>query len=102
MDLENPNIYHNYYGPTSAIDHNIYIKGSTFYMANYTAGMRVVDIENIEEKVMDEIGFFDTYVLDNSTNYYGVWNVYPFFSSGIIVISDINLGLFLVKSSDGL
>ena len=71
-------------------------------MANYTSGMRVIDIKNIEDKEMEEIGFFDTYSLDNSTNFYGAWNVFPFFSSGVILISDINSGLFLVKSSNEL
>ena len=102
INLENPIIYHNYYGQTSSIDHNIYIKGSNCYMANYTSGMRVVDIKNIEDKEMEEIGFFDTYSLDNSTNFYGAWNVFPFFSSGVILISDTNSGLFLVKSSNEL
>ena len=71
-------------------------------MANYTAGMRVVDIKNINDKELQEEGFFDTYPSDNSTNFFGAWNVYPFFSSGVILISDINSGLFIVKSSNDL
>jgi len=102
LDLENPVIHHTYYGQTVSIDHNLYIKGSEFYMANYTSGMRVIDINNIEDKEMEEIGFFDTYTSDNSTNFFGAWNVFPFFSSGVILISDINSGLFLVKSSNEL
>ena len=40
--------------------------------------------------------------VNNSTSFNGVWNVYPFFSSGVILISDINSGLFIVKSSNDL
>ena len=72
------------------------------YMANYTSGMRVIDINNIDDKDFKEDGFFDTYPSNNSTNYFGAWNVYPFFSSGLILISDINSGLFIVKSSNNL
>ena len=71
-------------------------------MANYTSGMRVVDFNNISDNDFREEGYFDTYPSDNSTNFFGAWNVYPFFSSGVILISDINYGLFIVKSSNEL
>ena len=49
---------------------------------------------------MTEVGFFDTYPENNETGFDGVWNVYPFFTSGQIVISDIDRGLFVVKKSN--
>ena len=49
---------------------------------------------------MTEVGFFDTYPENDETGFDGVWNVYPFFSSGYIVISDIDEGLFVVKKSN--
>ena len=101
-DLDAPVLSSTYHGPTLAIDHNGYVKGNTFYLANYTAGLRVLDISNIEasSNAMTEIGFFDTYPEHNNASYDGVWSVYPFFESGNIVISDINRGLFVVKKSD--
>tara|TARA_B100001250_G_scaffold276790_1_gene239279 strand:- start:411 stop:1679 length:1269 start_codon:yes stop_codon:yes gene_type:complete len=102
QNLENPIIHDTYYGQTASIDHNLYVKGSKIYLANYTSGMRVVNINNINDKDFKEEGFFDTYPSDNSTNYFGAWNVYPFFSSGLILISDINSGLFIVKPSNDL
>ena len=102
QSLENPKIHNIYYGQLASIDHNLYVKESKLYLANYTAGMRVVDIKNINDKEIKEQGFFDTYPSNNSTNYFGAWNVYPFFSSGVILISDINYGLFIVKSSNDL
>ena len=99
-DLDNPILHYSYYGPTNAIDHNGYVKGNLFYLANYTAGIRVIDINDLENKNMREIGFFDTFPENNSTTYNGAWNVYPFFETGVIAISDINRGLFLIKKSE--
>jgi len=97
-NLDAPVLHVDYFGPTAAIDHNGYVKGKTYYIANYTSGMRAVDISQIEEKNFNEIGYFDTYPQNDKTVFAGAWNVYPFFESGLILISDINSGLFLVKS----
>ncbi|MDA9576694.1 regulator, partial [Flavobacteriaceae bacterium] len=51
-------------------------------------------------KEITEFGFFDTYPQDNNAKFDGVWNVYPYFESGVIAINDINSGLFLVKASE--
>lgn len=99
-DLDNPSFHMEYEGPTEAIDHNGYAVGNTFYIANYAAGMRVVDIANISSGVMVETAFFDTFIPHNNTSFNGAWNVYPFFESGNILISDIEGGLFIVKVKD--
>lgn len=49
---------------------------------------------------MEEEGFFDTYPSNNNANFNGVWSIYPYFESGVIAISDINTGLYLVKPSE--
>ena len=99
-DLDNPRLHYEYEGVTNAIDHNGYVNGDYYYMANYTAGLRVIDVANIEENQMEEVGFFDTYPSNNAAQFNGVWNVYPFFESGIIAINDSNNGLFLVKKTE--
>jgi len=96
-DLDLPELHHIYRGATNAIDHNGYTKEGRYYLANYTGGLRVIDVAEITNNKMGEIGFFDTYPADDSVDFNGVWNVYPFFESGIIAINDINSGLFLVK-----
>lgn len=100
-DLDNPILSSTYFGPTTAIDHNGYVKGDTYYLANYRAGLRVLDISNIAASTdaMTEIGYFDTYPNNDNASYDGVWSVYPYFESGNIVISDINRGLFIVRKS---
>ena len=99
-DLDNPQIHTSYFGPTGAIDHNGYVLNNRYYLANYTAGLRVISINNIENQVMNEIGFFDSFPASNSTSFSGAWNVYPYFGSGNIIISDIEGGLFIVRQSD--
>ena len=121
-DLDNPTLHFNYLSDTEAIDHNGYILGTTYYLASYTSGMRVIDIINIDQKSFTEVGFFDTHTDDHDHNlikktsniwsdpgdhdgkkgqeieaFNGAWSVYPFFKSENIIISDINSGLFIVK-----
>lgn len=98
-NLDEPVIHFEYNGPTNAIDHNGYVKGNEFYLSNYTAGIRIIDISNIENKSISEIAFFDSHPQNNNTVFEGAWSVYPFFESGNIIISDINAGLFVVRKS---
>lgn len=98
-DLDNPKYHFQYFGPTSAIDHNGYVKGDIFYQSSYTAGVRVIDISAIENANFSEIGYFDTYPENNSPAFNGAWSVYPFLPSGNIIISDINRGMFVIRKS---
>ena len=41
-DLDNPVYDFDYLGPTSAIDHNGYVNGNDYFLANYRAGVRVL------------------------------------------------------------
>lgn len=101
-DLDNPILSSTYSGPTAAIDHNGYVKGNEYFLANYSAGLRVLDISNIgaATNAMTEIAFFDTYPANDGANFNGAWSVYPYFDSGNIIISDIERGLFIVKKSN--
>ena len=99
-DLDNPTLHDTYLGETSAIDHNGYVKDDEFFLANYTAGVRVLDISGIAERNIVETGFFDTYPANNTADFNGVWSVYPYFESGKIIISDINSGLIVIKKSN--
>jgi choice-of-anchor B domain-containing protein len=97
QDLDDPKVHMSYFGPTGAVDHNGYVKGDTYYLANYTAGVRMIDISTIDDSFFTEVGFFDTFPNGNGTASGGAWNVYPYFPSGNILISDINSGMFLIR-----
>ncbi len=99
-DLDNPILHSTYLGPTTAIDHNGYVNGNQFYLANYTAGIRILDISSIATPVVNEIAYFDTFVQNNQPSFNGAWSVYPYFSSGKILVNDINSGLFVIRQSN--
>ena len=99
-DLDQPVLHHTYEGVTAAIDHNGYVKDDALFISNYTAGFREIDISDVENQNMQEVGFFDTYPENNNASFDGVWNVYPFFDSGLLAISDSDRGLFLVQKSN--
>ena len=98
-DLDNPFYFFQYFGNIASIDHNGYVKGDRYYLANYSGGMRVIDISNIANQQMTEIGYFDTFPANDNVNFNGTWNVYPYFASGNIVISGEG-GFTLVKSEN--
>lgn len=99
-DLDDPQFFDTYLGTTSAIDHNGYVKGDTYYLANYRAGVRMLDISGIADKTITETGYFDTFPENDIPEFDGVWSVYPYFESGKIIISDINSGLFVIQKSN--
>ncbi len=85
-DLDSPSLFYTYYGSTPAIDHNGYVKGNRFYLANYAAGVRVLKVNGLYDSTpsMTEVAFMDTYPSSNTASFHGTWNVYPFFESGNI------------------
>jgi len=100
-DLDNIVLHMEYEGETSSVDHNGYVIGDKYYLANYSSGLRVVDISDIENGNMTASSYFDSYPSNNNANYDGSWNVYPFFESGNIVISGTN-GFTLVRDNSSL
>lgn len=98
-DLDNPVYTGPYFGPTQAIDHNLYVKDFDLYLTNYTAGLRIADISGNSLDNITDIGSFDTHPENNATEFNGAWSVYPYFDSGNIIISDITRGLFVIRKS---
>jgi len=106
QDLDNPVLHYTYYGPSSAIDHNGYVRGNRFYLANYSAGMRILKVDGLYEDPpsMTEIDYFDVFPGHNNASFDGTWNVYPFFESGNLVVTgfggehtDGDGGLFILR-----
>ena len=96
-DLRAPSLLSTWSGPTGAIDHNGFVRGNRYYMSNYTRGMTVLDISNTADP--KEIGFFDTFPVSDNTSFNGAWGVYPYLPSGVILISDISSGLYVVRDN---
>jgi hypothetical protein len=69
------------------------------YQSNYKSGLRLLDISDRENP--REVGFFKTYPgADAAAGFEGSWSNYPYFRSGIIVVSSIGEGLFVLKKRD--
>ncbi len=98
-DLNAPVIAGIFDGPNTAIDHNMYVANGHLYQANYRAGLRILNLAQVNSGILTEVAFFDTYPPSNSANFNSAWNVYPFFASGSILISDIEKGLFVVRAT---
>ena len=96
-DLDDPVLNGEYRGETEATDHNLYVVGDYVYMANYTNGMRIVDIHDISSP--REIAYFDTYPPNDDTGFNGAWTAYPYLPSGTILVNSSPVGLFMLRHS---
>jgi len=94
-DLRAPTLAATWTGSTAAIDHNGFVRGSRYYMSNYSQGLTILDISDPTQPA--EVGRIDTYPFSQSANFVGAWGTYPFFPSGTVAISDIDSGFYLVR-----
>ena len=99
LDLSAPLIIGTFVSSTSAIDHNLYTHNGYVYQSNYRAGLRILDTENIADAILEEVAYFDVYPSSNSAQFDGTWSNYPYFPSGVIAVSHIGEGLFLLGLS---
>lgn len=74
--------------------HNVHVWSDWLIISYYTDGCILVDASRPENLV--EVGNFDTYIPAN-TGFSGAWGAYPFLPSGLILISDIGDGLFVLE-----
>ncbi len=95
-DLENPVLAGEHISKNKATDHNLFLVGNTMYQANYVSGLRVLDITDRLHPV--EIGFFDTHPVGaDEPGFEGAWGNYPFFKSGVVAVTSMGEGLFILK-----
>ena len=93
-----------YQSPSLAIDHNQYVKDGKAYQANYSSGLRIIDVSSLQKNEtgssMSEVGFFDVHPEDDAENvvdFFGSWSNYPYFPSGYVLINSIERGVYSVK-----
>ena len=96
-DLDEPQFIGYYEHETFSIDHNLYIKGEYVYQANYNAGLQIMDISNVANGDLERVAYFDTQPTSDGSTFDGTWSNYPYFESGMVVLSDIETGLFKVR-----
>ena len=96
-DLDAPVYVFAYEAATTSIDHNLYVLGTRVFAANYTSGLRVLDIGNLANNELTEAAFFDTFPDSEAAVFDGAWSVYPYLPSGTILVSDLTNGLFILS-----
>jgi len=95
LDLDDPILVTEHLGPTGATDHNMYVDGNTLFHSNYHFGLRILDVSDPASPI--EVGFFDTHPPDDAWGFSGSWSNYPYFPSGIIVMTSAEEGLFVLR-----
>jgi len=91
-DLDEPILAAEYIASTPDTDHNLYIRDNLMYQSNYGAGLRILDITDRTDPV--EIAYFD-----NSPYGGASWSNYPYFESGVVVMTSTGDGLFIVRNT---
>lgn len=113
-DLDNPVFVERYEDGTVGLDHNFMVKGNKLYIASYTSGTRVLEIQRDQDGNVSLAPFaeMDTEprLQKNILNikqeekfgsaFMGQWGIYTFPNSDTIIASDINNGLIVMRLSD--
>ncbi|GAB5521570.1 MAG: choice-of-anchor B family protein [Rhodothermales bacterium] len=98
-DLDQPELVREFLLSTESSDHNLYVKDNLMYQSNYQSGLRILDVSDPTEP--KEVAHFDTEPFgDNGAGFNGTWSNYPYFKSGIIIVSGIGEGLFILRKSN--
>ncbi len=97
QDLDNPVVigYHDH--GTNSIDHNLYIKENLVYLSNYTAGLHIVDLNDVAEGELNPFGYFDVIPANDNAQFVGSWSNYPYFESGVVPTTSMYAGLHMLK-----
>jgi choice-of-anchor B domain-containing protein len=95
-NLDAPTVIGIYDGPNDSIDHNLYTRDGYAYMSNYTSGLQILDLVNVASGSLSEAAFFDSYTPNNGTSFSGSWSNYPYYESGVVVLTGIGEGLYIV------
>lgn len=92
-DLEDPDdpvLVTEHLGVSTAIDHGLYIVGNPMHQSYYVSGLRILDIT--DQANPREFGFLDIVPATDEVTFDGSY--YPFFASGIIVVTSGREGVF--------
>ena len=87
IDAGSENIY--------SIPHNQIVLGDYLYSSYYYDGLQVWNISDVNN--IERVLYFPTSNIEPRENFEGAWGVYPFLPSGLILVSDMQEGLFVIE-----
>lgn len=87
-----------YIGAAGTIPHNVLVDGDRLLVAHYTEGVHLLDVRDPERPAV--LGFLDTSSEPSCASFpfCGVWGAYVFPGSDIILASDMQGGLFVIRA----
>lgn len=81
---------------SDVIPHNVHVWQDWLIISYYTDGGIIVDAARPDNLI--EVGNFDTF-FGAGAGFNGVWGAYPFLPSGIVLLSDIGDGLYVLDAN---
>lgn len=76
------------------IPHNTHYLDGYLYTSYYTDGVIITDVNKPDNMI--QVGQYDTFS-GGDGGFNGNWGAYPFLSSGLLLASDINTGLYVLQ-----
>ena len=74
-DLDAPRLIGNHTLPNASTDHNLFIRGNRAYLANYTSGLRILDLSEVGAGHLREVAFFDIVPESDAPGFVGAWSM---------------------------
>ena len=81
---------------SNSAPHNTFVKGNFLFTSYYRDGLTIHDITYPNNMI--EMGNYDTSPLEGD-GFNGAWGTYPYLSSGNILVSDMEEGLFIISAN---
>lgn len=97
QNLDAPFVHTSFTNNETSIDHNLMVRGQYMFAANYSTGLRIFDISDINS--VSEAGYFDTYPSNDGVHFSGAWGINTQLPSGVVLIGDTVRGLFVLDAS---
>jgi choice-of-anchor B domain-containing protein len=97
QNLASPTLLGTHEAAGSAIDHNLVIRGGFVYQANYSAGLRILELGQVAAGQLREVAFFDTFPAHDDAQLAGAWIAYPFFDDGTVLVSGTDGAFFVLR-----
>lgn len=76
------------------VPHNAHVWNNFVIVSYYSDGCIIIDATHPDNLI--EVGNFDTFIPSN-TGFNGAWGAYPYLPSGLILVSDIQSGLYVLQ-----
>jgi hypothetical protein len=94
-DLQVTSLFGTDVDPLSIV-HNVFWQGNLLHASYYHDGYWLWQL--VPGGMMQLLGFYDTSTEPHTNNYRGAWGVYPYLPSGLVLVSDMQTGLWVLDA----